>query len=114
RLNIVGNELPALDLGATDGWSNDGDETHWALLSGFMRLNYAYASKYLFEANFRADGSSRFSSRNKWGIFPSFSIGWRITEEDFMKEQNLFSNLKLRASWGQLGNQNGLGLYDHI
>lgn len=72
RLNIVGNELPALDLGATDGWSNDGDETHWALLSGFMRLNYAYASKYLFEANFRADGSSRFSSRNKWGIFPSF------------------------------------------
>ena len=114
RLNIVGNELPALDLGATDGLSNDGDETHWALLSGFMRLNYAYASKYLFEANFRADGSSRFSSRNKWGIFPSFSIGWRITEEDFMKEQNLFSNLKLRASWGQLGNQNGLGLYDHI
>lgn len=114
RLNIVGNELPALDLGATDGWSNDGDETHWALLSGFMRLNYAYASKYLFEANFRADGSSRFSSRNKWGIFPSFSIGWRITEEDFMKEQNLFSNLKLRASWGQLGNQNGLRLYDHI
>lgn len=114
RLNIVGNELPALDLGATDGWSNDGDETHWALLSGFMRLNYAYASKYLFEANFRADGSSRFSSRNKWGIFPSFSIGWRITEEDFMKEQNLFSNLKLRASWGQLGNQNGLGLYNHI
>lgn len=113
-LSIVGNELPALDLGATDGWSNDGDETHWALLSGFMRLNYAYASKYLFEANFRADGSSRFSSRNKWGIFPSFSIGWRITEEDFMKEQNLFSNLKLRASWGQLGNQNGLGLYDHI
>lgn len=114
RLNIIGNELPALDLGATDGWSNDGDETHWALLSGFMRLNYSYASKYLFEANFRADGSSRFSTQNKWGFFPSFSLGWRVTEEEFMKEQDIFSNLKLRASWGQLGNQNGLGLYDHI
>lgn len=114
RTNIIGNELPALDLGSTDGWTNDGDETHWALLSGFMRLNYDYASKYLFEANFRADGSSRFSNKNKWGFFPSFSLGWRITEENFMKEQKIFSNLKLRASWGQLGNQNGLGLYDHI
>lgn len=114
RTNIIGNELPALDLGSTDGWTNDGDETHWALLSGFMRLNYDYASKYLFEANFRADGSSRFSTKNKWGFFPSFSIGWRITEEEFMKRQTIFSNLKLRASWGQLGNQNGLGLYDHI
>lgn len=114
RINIIGNKLPALDLGSTTGWSNDGDETHWALLSGFMRLNYAYASKYLFEANFRADGSSRFSKQNKWGFFPSFSVGWRLTEESFMKEQNIFSNIKLRASWGQLGNQNGLGLYDHI
>lgn len=114
RLNIIGNELPALDLGATDGWSNDGDETQWALLSGFMRLNYAYDSRYLFEANFRADGSSRFSSQNKWGFFPSFSVGWRVTEEEFMQKQDIFSNMKLRASWGQLGNQNGLGLYDHI
>lgn len=114
RKNIIGNELPAIDLGSTDGWTNDGEETHWALLSGFVRLNYDYADKYLFEANFRADGSSRFSSQNKWGFFPSFSVGWRLTEEEFMKEQKLFSNLKLRASWGQLGNQNGLGLYDHI
>lgn len=114
RMNIIGNELPAIDLGSTTGWTNDADETHWSLLSGFMRLNYAYASKYLLEANFRADGSSRFSKQNKWGFFPSFSLGWRITEEDFMKEQDIFSNIKLRASWGQLGNQNGLGLYDHI
>lgn len=114
RINITGNELPALQLGATNGWSNDGEETQWALLSGFMRLNYAYASKYLFEVNFRADGSSRFSEAHKWGFFPSFSVGWRVTEEAFMKEQSLFANLKLRASWGRLGNQNGLGLYDHI
>lgn len=114
RMNIIGNELPALTLGSTTGWTNTADETHWALLSGFMRLNYAYASKYLLEANFRADGSSRFSKQNKWGFFPSFSLGWRLTEEEFMKEQQIFSNIKIRASWGQLGNQNGLGLYDHI
>lgn len=114
RTGIVGNELPALNLGSTDGWSNSANETDWALLSGFMRLNYAYASKYLLEVNFRADASSRFSSKNKWGVFPSASLGWRITEEEFMKEQSVFSNLKLRMSWGQLGNQNGLGLYDHI
>ena len=114
RVNIIGNELPSIDLGSTTGWTNDGDKTHWALLSGFMRLNYSYASKYLFEANFRVDGSSRFSDNNKWGFFPSFSLGWRVTEEEFMKQQQIFSNLKLRASWGQLGNQNGLGLYDHI
>lgn len=114
RTNIVGNEVPALNLGDTEGWSNSADETEWALLSGFMRLNYAYADRYLFEANFRADASSRFSKKNRWGVFPSFSLGWRITEEEFMKQQKVFSNLKLRASWGQLGNQNGLGLYDHI
>lgn len=114
RTDIVGNTLPALKLGSTDGWSNNADETEWALASGFMRLNYAYASKYLLETNFRADGSSRFSKKNRWGIFPSASIGWRISEESFMKNQSLFSNLKLRVSWGQLGNQNGLGLYDHI
>lgn len=114
RTDIVGNEVPALGLGSTDGWSNSADQTDWALLSGFMRLNYAYADKYLFEANFRADASSRFSKKNRWGVFPSFSVGWRITEEEFMKNQKVFSNLKLRASWGQLGNQNGLGLYDHI
>lgn len=114
RTNIVGNELPALGLGSTDGWSNNAEDTEWALVSGFMRMNYAYADKYLFEANFRADASSRFSKSHRWGIFPSFSLGWRITEEEFMKSQKIFSNLKLRASWGQLGNQNGLGLYDHI
>ena len=114
RTNIIGNEVPALALGSTEGWSNNADETEWALLSGFMRANYAFADKYLLEANFRADASSRFSKKKRWGVFPSFSAGWRISEENFMKNQHVFSNLKLRASWGQLGNQNGLGLYDHI
>lgn len=114
RINIVGNSLPALSLGATEGWSNSAIEEEWALLSGFMRVNYAFSSKYLAEFNFRADASSRFSKQHQWGFFPSASIGWRITEEDFMKEQSIFTNLKIRVSWGRLGNQNGLGLYDHI
>lgn len=114
RINIVGNALPAINLGATEGWSNSAKDQEWALLSGFMRVNYAFASKYLVEFNFRADASSRFSKKHQWGFFPSASIGWRLTEEEFMKEQNIFSNLKIRASWGRLGNQNGLGLYDHI
>ena len=114
RTNIIGNELPALSLGSTDGWSNAADETEWALLSGFMRFNYTYANKYLFEANLRADASSRFSKKHRWGYFPSFSAGWRISEEEFMKDITSVSNIKLRASWGRLGNQNGLGLYDHI
>lgn len=114
RTNIIGNELPALNLGSTDGWKNSANENDWALISGFMRANYAFDSKYLAEVNFRADASSRFSKKNRWGVFPSASIGWRVTQEDFMKDQRVFSNLKFRASWGQLGNQNGLGLYDHI
>lgn len=52
--------------------------------------------------------------KHRWGVFPSASVGWRITEEKFMKNQRIFDNLKLRVSWGQLGNQNGLGMYDHI
>lgn len=114
RTDIIGNELPALILGSTDQWSNSADETEWALLSGFGRINYNYDERYLFEANIRMDGSSRFSKKHRWGYFPSFSGAWRVSQEAFMADQNIFSNLKLRASWGQLGNQNGLGLYDHI
>ena len=68
RINIVGNSLPALSLGATEGWSNGAIEEEWALLSGFMRVNYAFASKYLAEFNFRADASSRFSKKASMGF----------------------------------------------
>ncbi|WP_430901018.1 MULTISPECIES: SusC/RagA family TonB-linked outer membrane protein [unclassified Paraflavitalea] len=74
------------------------------LQSYFGRINYAYMGKYLLTANFRADGSSKFGKNNKYGYFPSFSAGWRITEEKFMKSTP-FSNLKLRAGWGLTGNQ---------
>lgn len=114
RFNILGNELPALNLGSTTDAQNNYSGSEWGILSGFGRLNYDYAGKYLFEVNFRADASSRFSEINRWGYFPSFSTGWRISEENFMKSLAFLSNMKLRASYGEVGNQSGLGLYDHI
>lgn len=83
-----------------------GNFTGYTYRSWFGRLNYAYDSKYLVEANFRYDGSSRFSPDNRWGFFPSASAGWRISEENFAKNSflSVFDNLKLRASYGKLGN----------
>lgn len=76
-----------------------------ALRSVFGRVNYDFKSIYLFEANLRYDGSSRFHADNRWGVFPSFSVGWRFSEEDFFQNLNWnVQNMKLRASWGQLGN----------
>lgn len=74
------------------------------LQSFFGRVNYSYKNKYLATVNFRADGSSKFGTNNKYGFFPSFSLGWKISEEDFL-QNGPFSNLKLRAGWGQTGNQ---------
>ncbi len=74
------------------------------LQSFFGRVTYQYNNKYLFTANFRADGSSKFGENNKYGYFPSFSLGWKISDEDFMKN-SAFNNLKLRAGWGRTGNQ---------
>lgn len=89
-----------------------GSATQWALRSLFGRVTYNYRERYLFEANVRRDGSSRFAKGNHFGVFPSFSAGWRISEEAFMKNVTMVDQLKLRASWGQLGNQN-IGLYPY-
>jgi TonB-linked SusC/RagA family outer membrane protein len=80
-----------------DEWAN----SHESYIS---RLNYAYADKYLITANFRADGSSKFGADNKWGYFPSFSAGWRVSKEGFYGEHNLVNDLKIRAGWGMVGN----------
>ncbi len=98
---------------ATTMISTGGTATDWALRSWFGRLNYDFKQRYLFEANLRYDGSSRFSTDNRHGLFPSFSAGWRISEEQFMKDFRFFQNLKLRASWGKLGN-NASGNYDYM
>mgnify|MGYP002323424451 CR=1 FL=1 len=86
---------------------NGGGHAQWALQSFFGRLNYNFKERYLFEANVRFDGSSRFAKGNRWGIFPSFSGAWRLTEEPFMQDvRRTLSEFKIRASYGQLGNQN--------
>ncbi|MFT6808226.1 MAG: TonB-linked SusC/RagA family outer membrane protein [Saprospiraceae bacterium] len=76
----------------------------WTLASFMGRVNYDIAGKYLFQASLRADGSSRLAEGNKWAYFPGISFGWRIIEEDFMKDNNFFDDLKLRASYGEVGN----------
>ena len=106
-------DLPTIDAGqGAPNWSNSGAVEEWALMSGFFRFNYNYKDKYLFEANARYDGSSRLSPDGRWGLFPSFSGAWRISEENFMKDLTWISNAKIRASWGKLGNQE-IGLYPY-
>ena len=85
---------------------SDSGNSEWGLMSAFGRVNYAYAGKYLFEANLRYDGSSRFAPESRWGLFPSFSAGWRISEEPWMKGATWLDNLKIRGSWGVTGNNN--------
>lgn len=76
------------------------------IASSFLRTTYNFRDTYYFSGIFRADASSRFAEGNKWGYFPSFSLGWRISNESFFSPDSFVSNLKLNASWGQLGNQN--------
>ena len=106
RENFLLPDYEVLSGGDANYKDNSGGGSEYSLLSYFGRVNYSYQNKYLFEANLRYDGSSRFAKENRWGLFPSFSAGWRISEEDFMKDIELLSNLKIRASWGRLGNQN--------
>lgn len=75
-----------------------------SMMSYLFRVNYSYKDKYLATATIRADGSSKFGPDNRWGYFPSFALAWRIKEESFLKDVDVISNLKLRGSWGQIGN----------
>lgn len=106
RIQIPSNSLPALSTGNPETSTNYGGQTQWALQSLFGRFSYAHADKYLFEFNVRRDGSSRFGANNRWATFPSFSAGWVVSREEFLKNIAAIDFLKIRASWGQLGNQN--------
>lgn len=105
RNNYTLDNYPYLNLGPADYQFNSGNAGHNAYRSGFGRLMYSFANRYLLQANFRADGSSRFAKSNRWGYFPSFSAGWVISEEPFFNNQGFMNFLKLRASWGKLGNE---------
>ena len=98
---------PFLNIGSEDFQTNSGTGAEYTSNSFFGRLLYSYANRYLFQANVRRDGSSRFAKNYRWGTFPSFSAGWVMSEEPFMQKANLpwLSYLKLRASWGKLGNE---------
>ncbi len=89
------------------------DQRH-VLLSYYGRINYSYDSRYLLTATMRRDGSSRFSKDNRWGTFPSVALGWRVTEEKFLKNNPILSNLKIRASYGVTGQQDGIGNYNYL
>lgn len=114
-----GFQLPQYDVlnaGGNDNKDSRGTAGEWALSSFFGRINYDFKGRYLFEFTGRYDGSSRFSRQNRFAMFPSFSAGWRLVEESFMSPlQSLFSDAKLRASWGILGNQNiGDSFYPYV
>lgn len=90
------------------------DDQRHCLISVYGRLNYTLASKYMLTATIRRDGTSRFSEDNRWGTFPSMALAWRLSEEDFIKNLDIFSNLKLRASYGVTGQQDGIGNYNYL
>lgn len=101
------SNFPYLNVGPLDLRDNSGSATELSYRSWFGRVAYSFDNRYLFQANIRYDGSSRFHSDYRWGVFPSFSAGWVLSEEAFMENAdiNWLSFLKLRASYGTLGNE---------
>ena len=106
--SVTGIKFPSDDFQTIDsaGEISDGEGniSEYAFFSYFGRLNYDFDGKYLLKASIRRDGSSRFGSANRYGVFPAFSAGWVISKEDFLSSSNTISLLKLRASWGKTGN----------
>ena len=116
RQNFYNNDITSIGQGTNDATKdNGGGETTWGLRSYFGRLNYSFADKYLFEANGRYDGSSRFLGDNRYSFFPSFSAGWRISRENFWTDdlRSIVNEFKLRGSWGKTGNQ-AVDLYSYF
>jgi TonB-linked SusC/RagA family outer membrane protein len=115
RLGLISPELPTLGMGSSDEQYNSEQKTDWALSSVFGRTGYSFDNRYMLEGTFRYDGSSRFAEGYKW--FPFFEVAgaWTISNEAFMRKLDAYlSFLKLRASWGQMGNQSSIGYYDYI
>lgn len=106
REGMANDIVTDINAGSSATAKAEGYTRELSMLSWFGRISYDYAGKYLFEINARYDGSSRFQKENRWGFFPSVSAGWRISEEPFWKGlKGVVSNMKIRASWGKLGNQ---------
>lgn len=104
RRHYISTSIPELFAGGQADWTNNGSAAHGARMSYFSRANYSYLGKYLLEFVGRYDGSYLFPTGKRFGFFPAFSGGWRISQEPFFKDVNFFNDLKLRASWGKTGN----------
>jgi TonB-linked SusC/RagA family outer membrane protein len=106
--NATGLKFPDLgydNLSQASSYSIGSDYTKWTLMSFVGRVNYSFGDKYLFSATIRRDGSSKFQPSNRWSTFPSIAVGWNLANENFMKNLNFISKLKIRASWGLTGSQ---------
>ncbi len=118
RQGFPNNDITVLDVGSAEGMQNSGRAEEWALDSYLARLRYSFKNKYLIEGVVRHDGSSRFPPSRKYATFPSVAVGWRLSEENFLKNVvGWLDELKLKASWGRLGNQtvnnNSGGVYPY-
>ncbi|MFC2087615.1 TonB-dependent receptor [Bacteroidota bacterium] len=113
RQNLPADGLNQVSAGSADGQTASGSGGDDNIGSYYGRINYSYEDRYLLEANLRRDGSSKFAADYRWGNFPSFSAGWRISEESFLENITSIDNLKLRVSWGKLGN-NRISSYVYI
>lgn len=113
KTNLINVDLPSIS-GASGTITSDDSFGQWSVLGVFGRFNYNYKEKYFLEASGRYDGSSRFPDGSRFGFFPSFSAGWHIGREAVFESINFLSDLKLRASWGEIGNQNTPSLYPAV
>jgi len=115
RYNFPNQDVWGLNLGGTGNTWTGGGGSQWAIRSLFSRLSYGFNNKYLLDATLRYDGSSRFRPDKRWALFPGVSLAWRISEEPFARRHlSTFDDLKLRVSYGETGNQEGINLYDYL
>lgn len=111
---FLDQSFSTINAGKGGTYSGEGTKYVYNRASFFGRVNYSYAGRYLLQATIRRDGSSKFGANSRWGTFPSVAVGWRISEEAFFPKDIVLNNLKLRASWGRLGNEVALGYYDFL
>ncbi|WP_298734308.1 TonB-dependent receptor [uncultured Chitinophaga sp.] len=112
RIGYPTNELQELDAGSVSGQTNAGNSAEYVIHSFYGNINYNFDDKYLLGMSLRYDGTSRLPSRSRWGLYQSFSAGWRISRERFLADVKWLNDLKIRGSWGRLGNQN-IGYYPY-
>lgn len=110
-----GSVIKTLNAANMISWNGTGSSgADWSIMSYFARANYNLMDTYLLTVNMRTDGSSKLAPGHRWGVFPSFSAAWRISQEKFMKRITWIDDLKLRGGWGKTGNQSGLGDYSYL